>query len=228
MTRPLQLWLVLSLSLSLSGCDELRRSSASSNLGGQDAACDMVQQAVLDANRKPDADGASLPDHAATDAARSCGEGAKPATFTWPVPAVHSVGQKFANPISYQTCGFHTGIDIIGKIGLDMVAIAAAKVIYVGYLWYNTPTQGRGPYAVVLQHSPEFYSVYSHNNVALVKPGDCVAMGQKVAEMGTLGYSSGPHLHFEIVEGTPFTGNWQVPFGDACKHYQDPLKYIKP
>jgi murein DD-endopeptidase MepM/ murein hydrolase activator NlpD len=161
-------------------------------------------------------------------AAPACGDGAKPTSYTWPVPSVHTICQGFKNPITYQTCKWHTGIDVCGSIGLTMVAIAPGRVVHVGYMWYNGATTGRGPYAIVLQHAPNFYSTYSHNNKALVKVGDCVTAGQKIAEMGSLGYSGGPHLHFEMIDGTAFTGNWSTPFNNACSYYVNPLSYIKP
>jgi hypothetical protein len=160
----------------------------------------------------------------------TCGAGPKPVLgqTTWPVPTKKSLCQKFGNPISYQSCGFHTGIDVCTASGDPLLAIAAGKVVHVGYMWYSGASSGRGPYAVIIQHSPNFYSTYGHNQKALVKQGDCVTKGQKIAEVGSLGYSSGPHLHFEIVDGTPFTGSWQVPFNNACKYYVDPMKVIAP
>lgn len=159
-----------------------------------------------------------------------CGTGPEPVLgqTTWPVPTVKKICQKFGNPISYQTCGFHTGIDVCAPEGDPLVAIAPGVVTHVGYLWYSAPGTGRGPYAVIIQHSPNFYSTYSHNKMAAVKIGDCVTKGQKIGEVGNLGYSSGPHLHFEILDGTPFTGNWQVPFANACSHYVDPQQIVQP
>jgi len=159
-----------------------------------------------------------------------CGAGPGPVLgqTAWPVPSVKKVCQGFGNPISYQTCGFHTGIDICAADGAQLLAIADGKVVHVGYMWYSGATTGRGPYAIIIEHSPSFYSTYSHNRKALVQQGSCVVKGQLIGEVGSLGYSSGPHLHFEIVDGTAFTGNWQQPFASACTYYKDPLQTIKP
>ncbi len=158
----------------------------------------------------------------------SCGNGPKPTSYTWPTPKNRYIFQKFGKKIKYQTCGFHTGLDIPGRDGNPILSMADGKVVHVGPMWLKGPKVGRGPYAIIIQHSKGFYSTYSHNRRALVKKGDCVKKGQQIAEIGNLGYSSGPHLHFEVLEGTSFTGSWQTPFKNACKYYVDPLKYVKP
>lgn len=158
----------------------------------------------------------------------ACGEGAKPTQFTWSIPGVKTVCQRFNNPIKYQSCGFHTGIDVCAADGHPLLAMADGKVVHVGPMWLSGANVGRGPYCVIIQHSKNFYSTYGHNRKALVKVGDCVKRGQQIAEIGNLGYSGGPHVHLEVVEGTPFTGNWKTPFQNACQHYRDPLNYAKP
>jgi murein DD-endopeptidase MepM/ murein hydrolase activator NlpD len=211
------------LFVSLSACDDFVRHQANDS-GQRDGS--RLAPAEMAALPRIRLDGASPEEGSPPEG--SCGEGARPTVFTWPVPAVTSVCQKFKNPITYQECGFHTGIDVCGAEGLDLVAIADAKVVWVGPLWLEGEKVGRGPYSVVLQHSPTFYSTYGHNRAASVVAGDCVKRGQKVGELGNLGYSSGPHLHFEILEGGPFTGNWEKPFENACSLYKDPLDYVKP
>ncbi len=160
----------------------------------------------------------------------SCGEGPVPALgeTTWPMPNRRSVAQRYRNPSSYQTCGFHTGIDIGARMNDPVLAMAPGKVIHVGPMWYNGATSGRGPYAIIIQHAPRFFSTYGHNESALVAVGDCVTAGQRIANAGTRGYSSGPHLHFEIVTGVDFTGDWRTPFRNACQTYRDPLAYTRP
>lgn len=148
--------------------------------------------------------------------------------FVWPVPASRSICQAYHRKIAYQTCGFHTGLDICGPNGRTIVSAASGRVVYVGPLWYSGARVGRGPNAIVIQHGVNLYTTYSHNRRSLVKAGQCVLAGQAVAEMGSLGYSSGPHLHFEYVKGTAFTGKWRTPFANVCPRYQNPLSYAKP
>ena len=158
-----------------------------------------------------------------------CAEAPPEQEWVWPVPLNPVIGQDYGNPIQYQSCGFHTGIDIGGAIGDPIVAVADGVVVHVGPMWYDGPGQGRGPYAIIVQHGEgPLFSTYGHNDAALVTEGEVVSAGDLIAEMGTLGYSSGPHLHFEMLEGTPFTGDWQVPFQNACDHYRDPKDYVQP
>lgn len=87
--------------------------------------------------------------------------------------------------------GSHRGVDIANKIGTPIYAYKAGKVIYAK--WQN----GYG-YLVRIQHEGGIVTYYAHLSAFNVKEGDTVAAGQKIAEMGSTGWSTGPHLHFEI------------------------------
>ena len=96
------------------------------------------------------------------------------------------------------------GGDIGGRIGDPIVAAAAGRVMYVG-----TSIRGYGK-LIVIKHDNDFNSVYAHNKEILVKEGQNVARGQKIAELGDT-ESDKPKLHFEIRKsGKPV----------------DPLKYL--
>jgi murein DD-endopeptidase MepM/ murein hydrolase activator NlpD len=121
--------------------------------------------------------------------------------------------------VRYQTCGFHTGQDWFGPVGMPVFAVEPGEVVYVGPLWARGEGVGRGDHAIVLDHG-DYYTTYSHNRAALVEVGDRVERGQRIAELGDEGYSGAPHLHLEMVLA-PFTGDWQRPF-DGCAGYVDP------
>lgn len=86
----------------------------------------------------------------------------------------------------------HTGVDIAAAIGTPIVAAASGVVIFAG--WSN---KGLG-YQVSIRHADGNVSVYGHNQRLLVTSGQTVERGQQIAEMGSTGFSTGPHLHFEI------------------------------
>jgi lipoprotein NlpD len=83
------------------------------------------------------------------------------------------------------------GIDIPGRSGQLVFAAAAGKVIHVG-----SNLRGYGK-LVIIQHSSMFLSAYAHNSKILVKEGDRVSKGQKIAEMGNSDTDQ-MKLHFEI------------------------------
>lgn len=141
--------------------------------------------------------------------------------YAWTVPGGY-VCQAFGKKISYQTCGFHTGLDICAKNGDDILAMASGVVVHVGPLWYDAPGTGRGPYSIVVDHGNGFYSTYGHNSKTIVKVGDNIVAGQKIGEIGNLGFSYGPHLHLEVLENAKWSGDWRRPFVDACSKYKDP------
>lgn len=83
------------------------------------------------------------------------------------------------------------GITIAGKLGQPVVASAAGKVIHSG-----TGIRGLGKF-IVIKHNDAYLSVYAHNSQLVVKEGDSVSRGQKIAEMGNTDTDQ-VKLHFEI------------------------------
>ena len=91
----------------------------------------------------------------------------------------------------------HKGIDIAGKRGDPIVAVAAGKVVYAG-----TGIVGFGELLIV-KHNEVYLSAYGHNDSLLVAEGQQVRAGQKIAEKGSSGTDK-VKLHFEIRrEGKP-------------------------
>lgn len=83
------------------------------------------------------------------------------------------------------------GIDIAGTAGQSIVASSSGKVIYSG-----SDLRGYGK-LVIIKHNKTYLSVYAHNSKILVKEGQIVASGQKIAEMGNTDANT-VKLHFEI------------------------------
>lgn len=83
------------------------------------------------------------------------------------------------------------GIDIAGRPGASIFAAKGGKVVYSG-----SGLRGLGQ-LIIIKHSDEFLSAYAHNKKLLVKEGDLVKVGQKIAEMGHSG-ADRTKLHFEI------------------------------
>lgn len=88
----------------------------------------------------------------------------------------------------------HDGVDIAGKLGEPIVAVAAGIVTFSG------KRAGYGN-LVEINHGNGFATRYGHNSTNLVAVGDTVSKGQAVALMGSTGRSTGPHVHFEVWRG---------------------------
>lgn len=98
------------------------------------------------------------------------------------------------------------GVDLAGKPGDPVLAAAGGRVVYAG-----TGLRGYGK-LVIVKHDNSFLSAYAHNQSLLVKEGQAVSKGQKIAELGDTD-SDRPKLHFEIRrQGKPV----------------DPSKYLPP
>lgn len=83
------------------------------------------------------------------------------------------------------------GIDIAGKLGQPIFASAPGKVVYSG-----SGLRGYGK-LLIIKHNKTYLSAYAHNDQLLVKEGDTVTRGQKIAEMGNSD-STQVELHFEV------------------------------
>jgi murein DD-endopeptidase MepM/ murein hydrolase activator NlpD len=91
----------------------------------------------------------------------------------------------------------HAGVDFAAPIGTPVFAAAGGVVISAE----THPVYGN---AVEIDHGNDLSTLYAHASKLVVKVGDIVKRGQKVAEVGTTGRSTGPHLHFEVhVKGQP-------------------------
>ena len=88
----------------------------------------------------------------------------------------------------------HTGIDLAKSYGTDILAVADGKVIEVRYT-----NIGLGIFTII-DHGGGVFSIYGHTSRVIVTKGQSVVRGQKIAEVGSSGYSTGAHLHLEIVE----------------------------
>lgn len=86
----------------------------------------------------------------------------------------------------------HRGIDIAGPVGTPIVAAAEGVVVTSGW---NSGGYGN---LVEIRHADGSLTLYAHNQRILVEEGQRVTQGQLIAEMGSTGFSTGPHLHFEI------------------------------
>ena len=91
----------------------------------------------------------------------------------------------------------HEGVDISSSKGDPILAAASGVIEYSGY------NSGYG-YHVIIDHKNGYRSLYAHSSKLLVKEGESVIKGQKIALVGSTGLSTGPHLHFEIrIGNTP-------------------------
>lgn len=99
----------------------------------------------------------------------------------------------------------HTGLDIANKTGTPLYAAEDGTVEYSG--WSN----GYG-YNVLVDHGDGRKTRYAHASKLFVEVGDSVTRGENIAAMGSTGWSTGPHIHFEVI----INGK-----------KQNPLNYIK-
>ena len=88
---------------------------------------------------------------------------------------------------------FHYGVDLAAEEGTDVVAFADGTVYATG----ESSTLGN---YIMLQHQGGYITLYAHCSRVTVSSGP-VAQGEKIAEVGSTGLVTGPHLHFELHDG---------------------------
>lgn len=122
--------------------------------------------------------------------------------LAWPLRGPITSGFGWRTHPIFGTREFHTGIDIAGRSGTPILAAYWGTVRFVGY---------KGGYGevVIVDHGHGVETSYAHLSAASVKPGAFVEQGEEVGRTGSTGWSTGPHLFFEVYEdGIP-----RNPFG---------------
>lgn len=133
--------------------------------------------------------------------------------FVWPVPGYTRITSKYGmrtHPITgiYK---LHTGVDIGAPMGANFVAANDGIVVKAGY---------NGAYGnmVIIDHGGGVQTLYAHGSEILVKVGDVVKKGETaVLKVGSTGYSTGAHAHFEVringetTDPLPYITNGLVP-----------------
>lgn len=119
--------------------------------------------------------------------------------MAWPAPGYYTVTSPFGyryHPV-LKVNKLHTGVDVAVPSGSTVVAVNGGKVIKAGY---------NGAYGnhVIIDHGGGIATLYAHGSSLSVSVGQQVSRGQQIMKSGSTGYSTGPHLHFEvIVNGNP-------------------------
>src|SRR6478609_8125913 len=124
--------------------------------------------------------------------------------FIHPVPGIEVSGfGPRIHPLLHRPM-FHTGIDLQAACGTPIRAAASGTVVYarVSNSW---------GLRTMIQHTPTLKTAYGHQSKFLVKEGDVVKQGQVIGLVGTTGWSTGCHLHFDVI---------------VNDHYVDPAPYL--
>ncbi|SHG53711.1 Septal ring factor EnvC, activator of murein hydrolases AmiA and AmiB [Thermosyntropha lipolytica DSM 11003] len=119
--------------------------------------------------------------------------------YTWPTPGYYTITSPFGmrfHPI-LQVRKLHTGVDIGAPMGADIVAADSGIVIYAGY---------NGGYGnmIIIDHGNGMSTLYAHMSRFVAVNGQKVTKGEVIGKVGSTGFSTGPHLHFEVrKDGSP-------------------------
>jgi murein DD-endopeptidase MepM/ murein hydrolase activator NlpD len=108
------------------------------------------------------------------------------AGFIWPAKG------QFTSGYGWRWGRMHKGIDVAANEGTPIYAAAGGVVTYSAW---NDGGYGN---LVEITHPDGTVTIYGHNSRLLVRSGERVRQGQQISEMGSTGFSTGPHLHFEI------------------------------
>lgn len=117
-------------------------------------------------------------------------------SFAWPCPGCNYVTSRFGNryhPI-FKEWRSHSGLDIGASQGSSVVASDGGTVIMAS-------VNGGYGKCVMINHGNGYYTLYGHLSGYAVSNGQSVSKGQTIGYVGSTGWATGPHLHFEIRKG---------------------------
>ncbi|HEY3312982.1 MAG TPA: M23 family metallopeptidase [Anaerolineales bacterium] len=118
----------------------------------------------------------------------------------WPVANYRYGGTELSPGIT------HTGVDIPSQAGTPVLAAGPGIITWAGWgLFSSTPDNIKDPYGIAVAirhdfgyHGQQLYTVYAHLQDVDVAVGQWVNTGTKIGRVGDTGYTTGPHLHFEM------------------------------
>lgn len=99
-----------------------------------------------------------------------------------------------SSPFGYRKSVFHSGVDITADKGDPILACADGKVAFAGIM----KAYRRYGQMVVIDHGRGVFTKYAHASRILVRPGQSVRIGEKIALVGSTGRATAPHLHLEV------------------------------
>ncbi|MCI8411081.1 MAG: peptidoglycan DD-metalloendopeptidase family protein [Clostridia bacterium] len=132
--------------------------------------------------------------------------------LAWPVPGYTRISSKYGmrtHPIT-GVYKLHTGVDISAPMGANFIAANDGIVTKAGY----NSAYGN---MVIIDHGGGVSTLYAHGSEILVQVGQVVKRGDSVLKVGSTGYSTGPHAHFEVrlngvvTDPMPYITNGLVP-----------------
>lgn len=132
--------------------------------------------------------------------------------LAWPVPGYTRISSKYGmryHPILHYT-KLHTGVDISAPMGANFVAANDGIVVKAGY----NSAYGN---MVIIDHGGGISTLYAHGSEILVQVGQVVKREEAILKVGSTGYSTGPHAHFEVrlngvvTDPLPYITNGVVP-----------------
>jgi murein DD-endopeptidase MepM/ murein hydrolase activator NlpD len=127
----------------------------------------------------------------------SSGSGSAGGTFYWPTAGSVTSGYGWRVHPIYGTRRFHSGVDMGGACGQPIYAAASGSVLSV--YW----SEGYGLFTI-LDHGNGLATAYAHQSSTNMSNGEQVSRGEQIGQVGTTGWSTGCHLHFEVrVNGSP-------------------------
>jgi len=114
-------------------------------------------------------------------------------SMIWPIPGYTTITSYYGMRVHPITGVYklHSGVDVGAPTGAKFVAMASGTVVKAAY------TTGYGN-MVIIDHGGGLQTLYAHGSAILVSSGQRVNAGDAVLKVGSTGYSTGPHAHFEV------------------------------